>query len=230
MNNEMFWNNPQSYKPCKKKRYTMYVCMPPLWTVVINKLEYADVCNSLGRTFFTDAEVRDNPQLQKKVQSLVNYQHVAQATTYNKPFVLCGTLGEMRIIGFEELAKNYVYADNTPITETSLDAKAPKGLLKWTAITPVPDNSVAWACFVPENKRGFITTKRGTKLMINRPGISHGLGDFVIAADRGGKPDPHDRWVVNGGVFANTYNNTGWTDCLAKDVPVMDTKHCPPIY
>lgn len=229
MDNEMFWNNPQSYKPCKKKKYTIHVCIPPVGTVVINKLEQAGACNSVGRTFFTAKELQGNPQLQEKLKPLLS-QGYAYITNAPAPCVLCGTLGEMWTIGIEKLAKGYVFGNNTPITKATLDSRMTNGILKWTAVTTVPDNSKAWACFVPRDKTGVITTSWGAKLMINGPGVTHGLGDFVIAADKGGKPDPYDRWVVNGGVFANTYNNTGWTNCLAKDVPVMDTKHCPSIY
>lgn len=36
--------------------------------------------------------------------------------------------------------------------------------------------------------------------------------DYILVS---GKPNLADRYVVNGNVFANTYNNQGWTDCLS---------------
>ena len=39
----------------------------------------------------------------------------------------------------------------------------------------------------------------------HRDGIPHGEGDFIVSANKGGQPNPDDRWVVNGLVFINTY-------------------------
>lgn len=36
-------NNTSNYKNCSKKSYDIYVCMPPKNTIVINKLEQADI-------------------------------------------------------------------------------------------------------------------------------------------------------------------------------------------
>lgn len=56
------WNNPQNYKPCKKKQYEIWVCKPPKNTVVINKLEQADAVQYAGgHTFFTSRQVKADP-------------------------------------------------------------------------------------------------------------------------------------------------------------------------
>ena len=38
---------------------------------------------------------------------------------------------------------------------------------------------------------------------------------FVIVGNAGGQPNLNSRYVVNGAVFGNTYDNRGWTDCLS---------------
>lgn len=51
-------DNPSSYKNCAKKQYEIYVCMPPKNTIVINKLEQADVVKALGgKTYFTVEQI-----------------------------------------------------------------------------------------------------------------------------------------------------------------------------
>lgn len=44
---EYAWDDIKKYKNCQKKQYTIHVCMPPKNTVVINKLEQADVVRQL---------------------------------------------------------------------------------------------------------------------------------------------------------------------------------------
>lgn len=68
--------------------------------------------------------------------------------------------------------------------------------MDWVEVQSKPDTSSVWACFVPAAKTGKIR------------------GDFIIANDKDGRPDMDDRWVVNGGIFASTYDNTGWEEFL----------------
>ena len=59
---------------------------------------------------------------------------------------------------------------------------------------------------VKEQKLGSkVSTSWGEDLTANREGIPHGNGDFIVYANKDGKPNPDDRWVVNGMVFENTY-------------------------
>ena len=47
----------------------------------------------------------------------------------------------------------------------------------------------------------------------NRPGISHGHGDFLLCPDDGmGHPNLNDVWVVNGKVFPTTYDLHSFSD------------------
>ena len=135
----------------------------------------------------------------------------------NTPFVLAGTLGELWCIDANKLASRYtLIRDGQPlrITPQTLGERSHGGLLDWTLVRTVPDKSQAWACFVPLRQKGQIQTSWGAVLNINGVGVSHGKGDFVIAADAGGRPDISHSYVVNGNVFATTYNNQGWSDCL----------------
>ena len=142
----------------------------------------------------------------------------------DQTFVLCGTQGEMWCISAQKLAQKYVWAsDDSRIDTTSFKQRAyvtssvPSGerwLLHWTKVRTVPDNSTAFACFVPANMQGQIATS-WAMLNINGSGVNHGKGDFVIAGNAGGQPNLNSRYVVNGTVFGDTYDNRGWTDCLS---------------
>lgn len=217
-------DNPSNYKNCSKKQYEIYVCMPPKNTVVINKLEQADVIKVLGgKTYFTAEQVekmqKSNPSMLAKLHQLVS-QGRAYAVTDATPFVLCGTVGEMWTISPDKLAKTYNFLQGKQplqINQQSLGQRMKNGLLDWTLVRTSPQATAGqnMACFVPSTQKGQIQTSWGAVLNINGAGISHGKGDFVVCAKLpNGKPNLSDRWVVNGDIFATTYNNQGWADCL----------------
>lgn len=216
------WEDLTNYKKCRKKQYDIHVCKPPVNTVVINVLEQADVVAVLrGKTYFTVEEITT---MKANNDNRFNFlQQALQAgraylVSANTPFVLAGSQGELWCISANTLAKkyNFVTGQGTePINQQTLQRRMKNDCLDWTVVRTVPDNSQAWACFVNQSLRGQIATSWGAVLNINGAGVPHGKGDFVIAADVGGKPNLADRYVVNGNVFANTYNNQGWTDCLS---------------
>ena len=219
------FNNPSSYRNCSKKIYEIYVCMPPKNTVVINNLEQADVVKMLnGKTYFT---VDDLERMQKNGDERFNI--ISQAVNSGKaylvsektPFVLCGTVGEMWTIKADKLAGTYNFLQgNQPyqINQQSLNQRLRKdGLLDWTLVrvSQKATQGKNMACFVPSSQKGQIRTSRGAVLSINGVGVAHGKGDFVVCTKLpNGKPNLGDRWIVNGEIFATTYNNQGWTDCL----------------
>ena len=199
------WDNPANYKKCVKKQYEIWVCQPPQGTVVINKLEQADSVSACrGRTVFAPFEIEHNPQIKALCEQLVKD---GKAYIVNNPqtFVLSGTRGELWCIKGDKLAKKYVWAsDNTPINAQTLKSRLGDAkYLGWQKVRTIPDNSAAYACFVPAKIQGQIQTSWAI-LNINGRGVPHGKGDFVISqpgAD--GKPSA-DRYVVNGAVFADT--------------------------
>ena len=219
-------NNPKNYKSCSKKLYEIYVCMPPKNTVVINSLEQADVVKMLnGKTYFTVDELE---HMQKNGDGRFNIisQAVNSGRAYlvsdKTPFVLCGTNGELWTISPDKLAQTYTFLQNNqpyPINQQSLSQRVRKdGLLDWTTVR-VSQQAIQgqnMACFVPSSQKGQIQTSWGAVLNLNGVGVSHGKGDFVVCAKLpNGQPNLADRWVVNGEIFAATYNNQGWTDCLS---------------
>jgi hypothetical protein len=219
------FNNPANYENCSKKNYEIYVCMPPKNTIVINKFEQADVVKQLnGKTYFTVEDIeklqKNNPQMVKALQQLVG-QGRAYAVTDKTPFVLCGTVGELSTIGANELQLTYTFIrDGQPlqINQNSLNDRLKNAYLPWTLIR-TSANAIAgqlMACFVPKAQKGQIQTSKGMMQNINGVGVEHGLGDFVVCAKMpNGQPNLGNRWVVNGDVFATTFNNRGWTNYLS---------------
>ena len=211
------YQDPASYKRCQKKQYEIYVCKPPINTVVINKLEQADVVKQLKKEFFTVDEVekmqQTNPQMFGILQGFIQ-QGRAYVVNQNTPFVLAGTLGEMWCIDAQKLATKYTFSTGEQINPASLSKRGKDGIMSWQSVKTVPDSSKAWACHIPISMKVQVQTSWGAVLSTNLPGVSHGKGDFIIAQDAGGQPNLGDIYVVNGNIFATTYNNQGWTDCL----------------
>lgn len=217
------WDDVKNYKKCKKKNYTIYVCMPPKNTVVFNKLEQADAVKMLnGKTFFEADEIiqlkNSNSPLFGLIQQLISAGK-GYVVNDQTPFVLCGTVGEFWAISPDKLAQKYRWANSDfwKIDQWSLEKKMKDGILDWTQVQTYCDGSPdPYACFVPSNMKGQIATPWGAVLNINGVDVSHGKGDFVIAQPLPtGQPNMQDRYVVNGEVFATTYNNQGWTDCIS---------------
>lgn len=224
------WDDPKNYKKCSKKQYDIHLCKPPVNTVVINVLEQADVVAALGgKTYFTVEEITT---MKANNDNRFNFlQQALQAgraylVSANTPYVLAGSQGELWCIAEKALIKKYNFVtgqDTEPINQQTLQRRMKTDCLDWTVVRTIPDNSQAWACFVNQSLRGQIATPWGAVLNINGAGVPHGKGDFVIAEDAGGKPNLADRYVVNGNVFANTYNNQGWTDYLSTQTINKDT-------
>ena len=172
------WDNPENYKRTHKKKYTIEASMPPEGTVVFNVLE-----NTMYKT------------------------------SSEKQFVLTGTIGEQWVIDVNKLCKTYTFEDGTPINKESLSRKVVRGYkdnipcpcIKPFKITSIPgvDN---WAIHVPKQYVFQIPTAWGDVLTVNNPDQSHGKGDYIVCADAGGYPNLNDRWVVNGEIFADTYD------------------------
>ena len=96
------------------------------------------------------------------------------------------------------MAKTYTLKDGTPITPDNI----PEGEFEIATIV----NETAETIFAEQvTEKVKVATSWGEVLTANRDGVPHGEGDFIVSANKGGQPNPADRWVVNGKVFNNTY-------------------------
>lgn len=216
-------DDPSSYKNCAKKQYEIYVCMPPKNTIVINKLEQHETARRVGAEYFTVEDIKrlqqHDPQKLSYLQQLVA-QNLAYAVTDSTPFVLCGTQGELWAVPADKLAGTYTFMQGgqpLAINQQTLNARLQGKYLDWTVVRTSTQATAGqnMACFVPSGQHGQVQTSRGSILAYNGFNVGHGKGDFVVCSKLpNGQPNLADRWVVNGEVFAATYNNQGWTDCL----------------
>lgn len=222
-------NNPKFYGKCQKVDYTIHACAPPIGTVVINKLEQAQVLQQYtkGRAYFTANERRAKPEINNLCQQLLG-QHLAYEVSAKTPIILAGTVGELWAVTQEKLANTYNFIQNgqpVPITPQLLQARANNGMLPWTVVRTKPAGAGVQpigAIFVPKQYNLQVQTSWGVVLTTNL-GSGHGKGDFILASMSGNQVDIRNRWVVNGMVFKTTYDNRGWTDCLDMRVGANNT-------
>lgn len=111
---------------------------------------------------------------------------------------LIGTVGEECVVTLEELSKTYTLADGTNITHENI----PDGVFDIVAIV----DDFAETVFAEQTtKKIAIATSWGKVLTANSEGVPHGDGDFIVFANKDGKPNLKNSWVVNGMVFNNIY-------------------------
>ena len=227
-------NNPATYKPARKKQYDIHMGLPALEAVFCNKFEQPQVATRLpfqpDRCLLTGRDVyhlqkyaRKRPDASGEYARLKQWAsqgllYTASSKTKDR-VILAGTQGELWTIKLNKLAQTYdiVNSDNSvsPITPQSLSAKMVNGEMDWTRIRTKKDSGVVMACFVPVGYQMQITTSWGAVLTVNANGVPHGKGDFIMAScNPDGTPNMNDRWVVNGLIFRDTYDNRGWSNYL----------------
>lgn len=150
--------------------------------------------NQYKKRFYTMRAVKV-PAGTKLYNCLENCHYVTDSA---KCIKLIGTVGEEWPVTIEKLSKTYTLVDGTPITTDNI----PEGVFEIATI--VDENAeTIFAEQVVEQVQ--VATSWGEILTANRDGIPHGEGDFIVSANKDGQPNPEDRWVVNGLVFINTY-------------------------
>lgn len=212
-------NSAASYKPCKKKQFEVWMCRPPLGTVVVDHLT-----QSRGSSVLKQAGVSGNIILGDvmrgwKSSGDARFGVVMQAVSsglvsiVSKPshLVLCGTEGQFYVSDYSFVRAQYsVFSNNNYVNLDAIPELATKEF-NWRRVRANSDYAAkTFACFVPV-KQSFVLGNQ----VVNERGIQHGKGDFIVCSKLpNGQPDLRNRWVVNGLVFSDTYNNTGWQECI----------------
>lgn len=207
-------NNPNNYKECKKKQYKIWACKPPIGTYAVNKLEQNEVWNFLKcKNIISKLEAKKKgliPILDKLVT-----QNKIYRIDNDDDFLLSGTQGEVWATKLNKVIKTYnMYDDGQYI---HINSKCLDNLTKevnnntfidWFSIKTLGDNGETYmACYVPSSESFEIETSWGIKLNVNGKGVAHGKGDFILCDIlSNGQPDLNNKWVVNGLVFADTYD------------------------
>lgn len=224
------WDISSNYKKTHKVSYEVATCMPPRGTIVINSLEQADVVKSLkGMTYFPISKMLEGARVkitQMGTGRNSTYEAIWQLARQGRayvvssttPVVIAGTIGEMWTTDLNKLMRTYTFLQSghpVQITPQLIKQRSNGETLPWTVIKTAADKTENYACFVPVKSKGQLQTAWGAVLNINGAGVSHGKGDFVVMATQNGKPNPSDRWVVNGLIFASTYATNNFGDCIA---------------
>lgn len=211
-------NNPQNYKPCRKKQVEYWMCIPPEGTVILNKFENTDLITYFKQhfpklaknCFLTAKELND-----LKASNAQAYNFIINKcpiTDSNNNVVLCGTEGELLVTSYQDACNNYLtYSDNSVVEISSIIKEK---VVNWFKVRNKDTFTELFACFVPLKEKGSINTNKGKAVKYNHDGIPHGKGDFIVCTGTGSKPNLEDRWVENGLIFSNTYDNRGWSDCI----------------
>lgn len=197
----------KNYKKTSKKSYEVYACIPKKGTLIINKLEQAELYNRTGRKdHFTAEEVEKKGLLQSYANEIKSGKmHLADGNLV----CICGTVGELYLTSMQNVFGTYTFADGNLINN-------PDSLKKeWRVLKTKRDNMTLFACFVHKTQKGMIRTAHGT-MEYNGVLADHGKGDFIVCnCMPDGRPNIADKRVVNGNVFATTYKNTGFQDCIS---------------
>ncbi len=118
--------------------------------------------------------------------------------------VLKGTVGEQWVTKVDKVIETYTKADGSALTAE--DFTSSKGTFIDLKTKAEPDTN--FACFVPVDTRLTLNTAWGDVLHVNDPSAEHGYGDYLVCPNVDGQPDFSDVWVVNGAIFASTYDTS----------------------
>lgn len=103
--------------------------------------------------------------------------------------VLKGTLGEEWVNQFSNVAATYTKPDGSEITLMDFSARD-----QYIDIKTISSRKY-FACFIPFKYNMAVCTAGGDPIHVNREGIDHGQGDYLVcAADKNGKPDLANVW------------------------------------
>lgn len=210
-------NDPRNYKRCQRKQYKIWCCKLPKGTYAINVFEQHEIWRQLnGRSIITYDEAKKRGILQL-LDNLTLSGRVYKVVTDND-FLLSGTQGEVWLAKLDKIAKTYRLQNGMPITPQSLNRMIKRirysTIIDWFEVeTLSTQEGINMACHVPKTQRGEIATSWGAKLTVNGVGVSHGTGDFIVCEMLpNGMPNLNDRWVVNGLIFVDTYDNINFSD------------------
>lgn len=220
-------NSIENYKICRKKKVDYWLCIPPKGTVVIQKFEQYNLLQQLKpciRGISDSCFIQAKDFLALKQSNAQLYNFILQncdivGKSGNNIVVICGTEGELWTTTYDYACKHYqAFSYNTVISlAQAVNERAKKygndNVVPWMRVTSSSSNQY-FACFVPVKEKGILMTAQGQVNNYNQLGVVHGKGDFILCESVGGKPNIANRWVVNGLVFSNTYDNRGWQDYI----------------
>lgn len=111
---------------------------------------------------------------------------------------LTGTANELWLVTIPELVLTYSYPNGRAIRKNEL----PEGEFKVRLAVRRSEKTI----FAEQTKKKLkIKNKYGKTIEVNKTGIPHGSGDYIIYGNKDGIPNFEDRDVVNGKIFLKLY-------------------------
>lgn len=157
------------------------------------------------------------PSIGYKVSNKINGE--TYYTSKQRQFVISRCSGEKWIVSGKELADGFTLKDSAEVQETVLKSLLrADGTFDWQKMLQKKKNEHLWAIQIPleiQNAQ-FIQQDQNSLGHINKKGITHGQGDFLIADDKLGCPDLLQLRLVNGEVFNIMYDIQKFRGVLVK--------------
>lgn len=208
-----------NYKKCREKQYKSYFCLPEVGSYIINKIEKTDAWIKLGKRSYISKDNMDKLKVNNK--NVYDFITKNGKCVENGYFVISGVVNELKLISFNELASQFSYSDDTPITKESIvELMGKYRFFDWVAITNKRVlNGMAYHI---ENQYSEKIRVNNNIYYVNMPGIDHGKGDFLVCnIDNNGQPLGNTLRLYNGIEFKEKFDNRGWQNVLsARDVQI----------
>ena len=153
------------------------------------------------------------------IKEVYNCLERSNVSVRENEVILKGLLGEMWAISEKKFLDRY-----TDTKGNSLKYLVEKKNFDWVDVATKASNTIYYSCLVPIGKEcgiyGMATDKENEAVYHNAKGegfrtlflinssdsiSTHGDGDRLLCADKDGKPDISDIWVVDGEIFLKTY-------------------------
>lgn len=192
------------FRPCHYKKHKAFACMPPIGTVVLDPLQVPELIEHFGSSALTEAEVAK--------MDFREYQCLNGVLTVNvnTPVLLCGVYGDLQLLSFREFINNYrVFKTGEIPAIAMLQAD-------WVTVeyAGLAQETGKIAQHIPVGCTFYFQDTHGKCPCVNGSDVSHGEGDFVVADAVNSAGAIINPRLVNGWVFKETYNNSGWGSCL----------------
>lgn len=140
-------------------------------------------------------------------------------TSKQKQFVVSRFNGEKWIISGKELAENYKIKNIDTISSATIkQLLSADETFDWQKATKTKSCNKLWAIQIPLDiqQAPFIPKGKNTVSYINKIGLLHGSGDFLIADNKLGYPDLMQLRVINGETFSIIFDTQMFNGAITK--------------
>lgn len=141
-----------------------------------------------------------------------------EQTTKIKQFIVSDQTGIQRVVTGKEVATKYKFMSGEEVTQKKLTSILQEdGTIGWQQMMINSDliGRKLWAIHIPSeiiNQPIIMAGQLDRIQYINRSGVQHGNGDFLVTTDIEGFPDFDNLRVINGEDFQKIYKMPGQPD------------------